>query len=294
MKAMKHSLQYRIAMLLITFLLGLLAFPALSAAVTKEEGSVGLEGVVPGSAPTQAATITVPANGQTFSNIPITVSGLCPSNLLVKIFRNNVFSGSVKCVNGSYSLRIDLFNGKNDLVAKVSDDLEQEGPESNKVSVTFSDPQFAEFGSRVTITSAYAKRGANPGTVLNWPVTISGGKGPYAISVDWGDGGEPQLMSEPFAGSLNLTHTYKQAGVYNVIVKVTDANDGSAFLQLVAIANGEIKDTPTTSSTSDSSSQKRASSLFPWYLPVILILTMCLSFWLGKSYEIEALRRKAQ
>ena len=41
--------------------------------------------------------------------------------------------------NGSYEVAIDLFSSKNDLVARHYDDLDQGGPDSNLVSVTFND-----------------------------------------------------------------------------------------------------------------------------------------------------------
>lgn len=83
-----------------------------------QAGSVGLEGRISTDPPTRAATITTPSNGAVFSSTPITIAGLCPSNVLVKIFDNNVFVGSAVCSNGSYSLQADLFSGNNQLVAQ--------------------------------------------------------------------------------------------------------------------------------------------------------------------------------
>src|ERR1041385_9148280 len=114
----------------------LTSFAAPAAAVAPpapnpQSGALGVEGLVNGAPPTQAPTISVPKNGQTFSSIPITVSGLCQSGLLVEIFKNDVFSGSAQCRNGSFSLLVDLFNGQNDLIARVYDALNQASPDSN-------------------------------------------------------------------------------------------------------------------------------------------------------------------
>lgn len=171
-------------------------------------GSLGLEATIPSAPPAQAATIATPRDGTTVTDIPITVSGLCSTGLLVKVFANNVFVGSVMCAGGSYQLKADLFNGQNDLVARVYDALDQAGPDSNVARVTFNDAQFQNFGTRVEITSNYARRGANPGDELDWPVTLSGGTPPYAVSVDWGDGKGADLMSAQFADTLTLKHTY--------------------------------------------------------------------------------------
>jgi len=66
-----------------------------------QSGSVGLEGTISTAAPTRGATITTPGNGATFTSVPITVNGLCPKGLLVKLYANNIFVGSVPCDTGS-------------------------------------------------------------------------------------------------------------------------------------------------------------------------------------------------
>lgn len=153
-----------------------------------QSGSSGLQGEVPTPPPDTAASIATPTSGQSFSRVPITIAGLCPDSLLVKIFTNNVFVGATVCNDGSYSLQVDLLDGRNDLVAKVFDALDQPGPDSNVVTVTYNNDQFRNTGvPLLLLTSAYARRGANPGEELVWPVAISGGTPPYAISVDWGD-----------------------------------------------------------------------------------------------------------
>jgi hypothetical protein len=76
------------------------------AAAETASGAIGIQGTIPSAPPSRGATITVPSNGQIFTSEPITVSGICPSNLLIKIFDNGVFVGSVICANGSYSLQI--------------------------------------------------------------------------------------------------------------------------------------------------------------------------------------------
>ena len=95
----------------------------------RQSSSVGIDGTVRGDPPKNPATISTPGNGQTFAVQPIKVSGLCTTGLLVKIFKNGVFAGSAQCISGSYSLIIDLFDGKNDLIARVYDALDQAGPD---------------------------------------------------------------------------------------------------------------------------------------------------------------------
>lgn len=263
---------------------------ALGSSQNPQNNSLGLEATVPGNPPTQAATIGVPSNGQTFTATPITVSGLCQNGLLIKIFSNNVFIGSAVCANGSYSLKVDLFSGRNDLVARVYDALDQQGPDSNVVSVTFDDAQFAQFGSHVTVSSSYARLGANPGSVLSWPLIISGGRAPYALSVDWGDGNGNDLQTLSFTGTVNVTHTYTQAGVYSIVVKVSDANGTSAYLQLVGVGNGKI----SGALNGNNQGTTVTKNVVLWQPLLIAIPLLILAFWLGQRYELYAIRRSIE
>jgi hypothetical protein len=261
---------------------------ALIPAPGPQSDSTGVEGVIPKAPPSQAATIGVPKNGQTFSNIPITVSGLCPNNTLVEIYKNNVFAGSIDCLHGSYNLLIDLFDGRNDLIARVYDSLNQAGPDSSVVTVTFSNPLVSD-GPRVSLTTQYAKRGANPGSILNWPITLTGGTGPYAISVDWGDKTDTELISQQIPGDINLQHTYAQAGVYKVVVKAGDANGNTAFLQLVGIGNGAIQQS-TTNNNGGIITNEKVKVLW-WPISMLFVLTG-VAYWLGQKHQLEAIRRR--
>jgi hypothetical protein len=276
-----------VAVILGVSLLLTAAAPAFAANPDPQNSSIGLEATISSTPPTKAATIGLPANGAVFTSVPITVSGFCTSGLLVKIFDNGIFVGSVVCSGGSYSLQIDLFSGRNDLIARVFDSLDQAGPDSNTVSVTFNDAQFLQFGSHVSLTSAFAQRGAPPGTELDWPIIMSGGEGPYAVSVDWGDGSPTDLFSVTSSGPLTLKHTYKTAGVYRVIVKATDKNGGAAFLQLVGQATGVINNTP--GSTNNPVVIKQVI----WW-PVLAMLPLIpAAFWLGKRSEHDAITKRS-
>jgi hypothetical protein len=256
----------------------------------QSSGSVGLQGTISTAAPTQGATITTPANGATFTSVPITVAGLCPKGLLVKVFSNDVFVGAAECTSGSYSIQVDLFGGENDLVTRVYDALDQAGPDSNSVIVHFNDSVVAQFGTRVALTSNYAKRGADPGSELDWPIILSGGIGPYAISVDWGDGSPAELVSEAFAGTFTIHHTYTTAGVYNVIVKATDSTGTEAFLQLVGVANGAIQ--------SNSSSKNGGNTVIQtkvlWWPAVAMVPLILATFWVGGRHQLFTLRRELE
>lgn len=281
--------------LLLAALIGAVLVSPVQAAIPAPDpgsGSVGLEGTISTAPPSRGATITSPGNGASFTTMPVTVTGLCPDKLLVKLFSNNVFIGSVICAGGSYSLQVNLFPGQNELVARVYDALDQAGPDSNTVLVTYVDARFLQFGTSVTLSSDFARRGANPGSVLTWPIILSGGSGPYAISIDWGDGSPPDLLSQAFAGTFDIKHTYKAAGVYRIIIKATDQNGSTAFLQLVGVANGKVGQGAGGTGNDTNTAITRIKII--WWPMVVLLPLIVLAFWAGKKNELYALRKQLE
>jgi hypothetical protein len=251
-------------------------------------GSYGLEATKTQPAPTQGATITTPGNGSSFSNSPITVSGICPKGLLVQIYDNGVMVGSVMCTNGSFSLQVSLFSGTNELSAIVYDDLDQAGPTSNIVTVNYTDTKFTAFGALITLTSSYGRRSAPVGTTLSWPLQLAGGTGPYAFSIDWGDGSKPELKSQALSGVVTISHVYKKAGIYQVNVTVTDVNGVSAFLQLTAVSSGKVDG----AAVKDNTKPAVTKTEILWIPTVIALLLLIPSYWLGRRSQLVSLRNK--
>jgi hypothetical protein len=297
-RGLKQQLAENWMRLAACLLLVILAWPTNAAALGSQQnpqsGSVGVQGKLAGPPPSSPPTIAVPGSGQGFNSIPITVSGLCKSGLIVKIFDNGVFDGATSCSNGSYSLKITLFGGTNDLIARQYDALDQASPPSPKTTVTFNDLQLIKFGTHVFLTSDYASRGAGPKQTLDWPVIITGGIGPYALSADWGDGSASDLKSIAFPGTVQLAHTYASSGTYNMLVRATDKNGTEAFLQLVAVVNGNgaASASPNNNTTTNNSKTKVINVLWePLAAAVPFVIT---TFWLGRRYEITALRRRIE
>lgn len=270
-------------------LLVLAATPLASHAQTQQSGSVGVEGKIGADPPKNAATISLPRDGQVFTDIPIVVNGICSGDVLIKIFKNNVFGGSVLCQNGSYAISIDLFSGRNELVARVYDALDQAGPDSNVITVTYNDSRSVNVNNP-TLTSNYAKRGANPKETLTWPIILSGGEGPYAVSVDWGDGTPSDLFTRNFAGTFDISHAYNRSGVYNIIIRASDKNDSVAFLQVVGIANGPLSQDETTTDGGDA----RTIIRIIWWPLLISLPLLLAAFWLGRRHAVQELRRRLE
>ena len=289
-----YSAQRAFPILIGAFLLALFVFVTPTSAINQiptpepKPGSFGLAATKLQAPPTEGASITTPGNGSSFSTSPITVSGICPSDLLVQVYDNGVMVGSVMCVNGSFSLQVSLFAGTNELSVTVFDNLEQAGPKSNAVTVTYNDTSFRAFGALVTLTSSYGRRSAAAGSELSWPLQLAGGTGPYAFSIDWGDGSTADLRSQSLAGLITILHTYKKAGIYQVNIKVTDVNGVSAFLQVIAVSNGQVD----TAATTEKPTSTTVTTKILWIPAAVALVLLAPTYWLGRRSQIVSLRNK--
>ncbi len=251
-----------------------------------QDGSIGISGSVPGPPPENAATINTPINGQSFTSIPITVSGTCEAGLIVEVYKNNVFGGSAECLeNATYEMEVDLFQGENELVARIKDLLGQSGPDSEPVTVTYQpvDPSGSAI-QQLLLTSDASYMGALPSEEVSFPLAISGGSGPYAISVTWGDG-ESDVLNLNDTGNFQISHSYTIPGVYKVTVRAADSQDSAAFLQLTAVISGQATDTEPIGAQT-----RVVTEVVRWPLYVMLVL-IAGGFWMGmrhqkKRYEI--------
>jgi len=287
----------KVLMISLTLLIvsSLLSSPTFALTIPSTEtsnGSIGLQGTIPAPPPNQAATIATPVNGASFSQMPLNVSGLCPNNLLIKLFSNNVFIGSVNCNNGSYTIPVDLFSGQNDLVAIDYNALDQAGPDSNSVIVSFNDSQLAQFGSVVSLTSNYAERGSQPGSSLTWPFSLNGGVGPYAVSINWGDGSPTELLSEKFSGQFSVNHVYSKAGVYNVIVRASDNNHTQAFIEVVAIVSGAVVNLNQKSGNQNANLAANQKPQIIWWPIIALVPLIFITFWVGGRHQMYVLKKQ--
>lgn len=254
-------------------------------------GSYGLEATRRQPPPTTSVTITSPGSGGSYTTSPITVAGLCTADLFVQIYDNGAMVGAIECKTGSFSIQVTLFTGQNDLTGLQFDDLGQPGPDGNTVTVSYNNASFSAFGTLITLTSNYGRRAANPGDTLTWPLLLSGGTGPYAFSIDWGDGSKPDLKSQALAGQVDISHVYSQAGIYHVTVRVSDVNGVTAFIQLVAIANGQATST-------DTGAVGKAKTItvtkVVWIPAVISLVLLGPAYWLGRRSELVSLHKQLE
>lgn len=295
----EHTSYLPLGALLLAVGLLLGVYTSYAASPGPEAGSIGLSGIVPGKPPTIGATIDSPKSGARFSATPVTVSGTCPKNTLVELFKNNIFAGSVPCTGGgTYSLEIDLLIGENILLARVYDDLNQAGPDSNK-PIVFYDALPAQAGPLTSLDFGGAQmllntdavfRGVFPNETMSMPIDILGGTPPYALNFQWGDSTN-KIVPRGNNQSFTVDHVYKKAGTYQINIQGSDANGRVAFLTVAAIvngqpgiANGSTSDEPTVSNTT----MARLLTLWPLYASVVAI---AISFWLGERREKHILMR---
>lgn len=102
--------------------------------------------------PSQAAIITKPVQQIHYTTSSITVSGTCPVNNYIKLYRNGIFSGTTICSSlGSFTLLTDLSFGTNLLQAKVFNITNNEGPKSDVITVWYDKPALKSVPKHLTI-----------------------------------------------------------------------------------------------------------------------------------------------
>ncbi len=93
---------------------------------------------ITGTPPSQAAEILYPENNKITKVALLEVSGTCPSETLVAIYNNGIFTGSTTCtIGGEFAITIQLLEGINTLQAQNYDGMNQPGPLSPQVSITY-------------------------------------------------------------------------------------------------------------------------------------------------------------
>lgn len=289
----EHTSYLPLGILLMAVGFLLVVYTSYAASPGPSYGSIGVTGVVPGKPPTVAPTIDTPKNGARFSLTPVKVTGTCPKNTLVELFKNNIFAGSIPCTDaGTYTLDIDLLIGSNSLVARVYDDLNQAGPDSNKPTV-FYDALPAQAGPLTSLDFGGAQlllntdavfRGIFPGQEMNIPIDILGGTPPYAINVQWGDSSN-KVVPRNNNQSFTVGHVYSKPGTYQVSIQGSDANGRVAFLTVASIVNGQpsaVAGTDDSSPGVSNTTMARLLALWPLYTSAVAI---AISFWLGERRE---------
>lgn len=269
------------------------------AAPITSNGAVNVSGTVYGPPPIVPAIITSIASGQRFTNSPITVSGTCGPNLIVKIFKNNIFAGSAVCSNdGKFTILVDLLYGKTELRVRNYDFQDQAGPESMVLAVYYDVPSVTtepangnnstvqapsnnnepSAANQLIIKTDVTHRGVTPNVDFEWPIEIVGGTPPYAVNISWGDG-TTSLISRKDGSTFNLHHKYVKNGNYTITINVVDVLGRKTSIQLIALAStplSAVRPQPITIT----------KNYLQWIISVALLLIVgCVAYLIGRHKQ---------
>ncbi|CAN5413497.1 hypothetical protein BH10PAT4_BH10PAT4_1050 [soil metagenome] len=247
-------------------LLGMLVivgfFLIISQNFVKASGNVQVGLVVNGPPPTVGSTITSPINGFNIVNInPTPISGSCAADTFVVIYNDGSLSSSTICQpNGTFSVNVQLHEGTNVLSAKNFDNLNQPGPTTPTVTVTFSSvqsvadvpqpvlpenpviipgvtegisecadytpPANLPVGGQPRVAVVCVPRSIEKNAEHRIGVLVWGGTPPYAVNVAWGSG-QSTLVSLDAPGYKTFKVSYASSGIYNINIQVTDRGSSS-------------------------------------------------------------------
>jgi hypothetical protein len=268
---------------------------------------------VPAAALTVGANILDPADGQVVSARPITVTGDCPNNSYMKLYRNNLFSGVTSCVNNAFSIQTDLSVGDNALRIRDYNATDDPGPATATVHITYQPPDNGGVNPGDTPTptspqtpaagpaaaapplqlwSDYHFNAISVGQTCSWTLSFRTGKSPYSLRVAWGDNQNTHL-SVPSHKPFTISHSYQNPGYYPVMVRGNDAAGRTVSLQLVAFvkhAGGSNAINDIVNSQRKPVSSQTATGIKKWlwvaWPTYTVVSLMAVSFWLGEQRQV--------
>lgn len=291
-----YCTSYAALFFLLVFASGMIIFADRIASANPESSSIGLSGEVKGKPPEIGAKIAVPLTGTRLTESQVEVRGSCLQDTFVEIYRNNVFAGMTRCDStGNFSIIVSLLAGKNDLVARTRDGLNQYGPDSNKIVVYF-DSANQSAASLLIMVDAY-QDGISIDQKFKLAYRLEGGKQPYTVSFDWGDNTPAELVKQDSGGRHVQGHFFKQSGFLTVRISVIDNSGSTASVQTMVLVNGgQIAASGTTCGNGTLVSDKSfcvtpaKSDLVDKLWPVIIISTvLTASFWMGEQVVVRRL-----
>ena len=276
---------------------------------------------------TDAATLDEPTEGQVFTTSPIRVTGTCPDDSYVVLYRNAAMSGVAVCsTENTYDIETSLYPNYNILKIQAFNLTDDAGPLTPEITVVYLPPAVippvtptsprvpnpttlnpatstTRPGEATTqnvgiplLTSLFNYQTFITGEAFTWVLDVAGGKAPYQIKTEWGDG-TSSLQTVSSSTSLQIAHQYKKAGVYAVKVVAVDAAGNQSMLQLVAVIKDPVSLITATNALDDDGQSILSSGALlvakNWLLIVwgtyVTVLLMSISFWLGEQQKIHAI-----
>jgi hypothetical protein len=311
-------------LLLLLIVVGIVLFlslAALRAAGLTESAQVNVTLTVPGPPPSVGAVITSPADKVKVKQSILQVAGTCPSGTLVAIYNNGLSVSSTICSSEDlFQTNVQLTQGLNTLQAQNYDALNQPGPTTDQIVVEFApdvvpppavvntpaditldpsipdslaplphlNPCYAPVDPGATtqlgLVAPCITRNVFIGQKLELPISILGGSGPYALSVNWGDG-DTQLYSFASSGHQTLSHTYLIPKVKGISLHLADSSGQIYQIQSVIDVNDD-----GTAATGISPVQATLNDLSGIWLEASVpvywaIVSLFVGFWVGDLFQ---------
>jgi hypothetical protein len=204
---------------------------------------------VPAVMPTEPAIITSPKDGSSVSKSSVIVEGICPDitpHVVIVITVDGAFGGSDACDDDNhFSVPIVVAPGTHTLIAQMYTITDDRGPDSEPVTFVYALPapiqsseaiaaQNAEQGKTtplvVTIDEPFIVFG--PGKDAIWTGSITGGRLPYRVYINWGDGTANTYQLKQ-SGGQHFAHHYRSMQAHRILMRVTDP-DGRGVTQVYA------------------------------------------------------------
>lgn len=302
-------------------------FLAISQNMAQANGDVSVGLVVQGPGPTVGATIASPLDGFKIVNInPSPVSGTCEPDSFVVVYKGGVLAGSTICSkDGLFSVNVQLHDGQNTLTARNFDNLNQPGPDTPAVTVTFetrvetvtpnvAPPELPEnpviipgvtgpaecedyspagklsVGGKPQVAVVCVPRTVATNENRRIGILVWGGAPPYALDFDWGSG-ESTLVSMDAPGYRTIKVQYASSGIYNVTVRVTDRSSSAATGQSAV----EVVENKTPQTFAEVINSVFSTSWFETPVPLYVIAVgLTLGFWAGDIFDRRFGARKVQ
>jgi hypothetical protein len=156
----------------------------------------------------------------------------------------------------------------------------------------------------VLVTSTFHFQTFKAGKQFTWKIDLQGGKPPYVVYVNWGDGTKSTLhyKTDPI---ITLTHTYHKSGYFAIVVTSVDSTGQKRIIQLpalIAASNGKVDFLGSAAQARQVSGGSGSSSglvkaqkwlLLAWPSYLVLVL-MCISFWLGERQDFAAAKTRVR
>lgn len=161
------------------------------------------------------------------------------------------------------------------------------------VQITAAAPNLPSTPPKFSISTNYAYKVYTLNQPVFCNIHISGGRAPYAFTVDWGDGATSTYVRSS-AADFTISHTYTHLdapfGSMPIKVGAVDTNGDFSSLQIDTVLRNPSYIASTNKPTSGSGLLDKVAPwltvLWPGYL---VILLMVFSFWLGERQEMIAL-----